>query len=101
MSKTIILDRQSIFDIALQNYGNITAVFDMAFANGLSITEELAAGQTILIGENGDLNEPDVLGFYKAHNIKPATGANLRAHDTPSTAIGIGKMSINGTFIVG
>lgn len=40
-----------MFDLALQELGSVKAVFELAFANGISITENLHPGQTLDIPE--------------------------------------------------
>jgi hypothetical protein len=50
--KTIkVQDGQNIFDIALQYYGDVSAIVRVAQDNGISITQNLTAGQELKIGE--------------------------------------------------
>ncbi len=46
--ETKVVARQSLLDIAIQQCGDATAVFQLAVLNGLSITDDLEAGQTIV-----------------------------------------------------
>jgi hypothetical protein len=49
MNKTIISDGQSLVDVALQELGSVESLFDLADANGLAITDALAAGQVLAV----------------------------------------------------
>jgi hypothetical protein len=72
MAKIIVIDRQTFLDVALQEYGNTQAVFDLVLSNGLNITDELEPGQELIL-PNSDNTDNDVLNFYKARTIKPVT----------------------------
>ena len=69
--KVIVQQRQSLSDIALQVYGDISGVVARARANGLSVTPELVVGQV--------LQCPDVVydnylqNYVRKNGIKPAT----------------------------
>jgi hypothetical protein len=49
MNSTLITDGQSLLDVALQELGSVETLFDLADANGLAITDELAAGQVLAV----------------------------------------------------
>lgn len=69
--KVIVQQRQSLSDIALQVYGDVSGVIAIARANGLSVTPDLVAGQ--------ELQCPDVVydnylqNYVRRNGIKPAT----------------------------
>jgi hypothetical protein len=69
--KVIVQQRQSLSDIALQVYGDVSGVIAIARANGLSVTPDLVAGQV--------LQCPDVVydnylqNYVRRNGIKPAT----------------------------
>ena len=69
--KVIVQQRQSLSDIALQVYGDISGVVAIARENGLSVTPELIVGQV--------LQCPDVVydnylqNYVRKNGIKPAT----------------------------
>ncbi|MCO5229613.1 MAG: hypothetical protein M9958_00515 [Chitinophagales bacterium] len=71
MNKVTILNRQSLLDIALQETGIIEAAFDIAIANGLSVTD-YAPGAILMIPNNIVVNE-QILKYYKSNKIQPAT----------------------------
>ena len=101
MTSTIVIDRQSLLDIALQEYGNVQAAFDLAMANGLDITNELMPGQELILLTSKDTDN-EILNLYKTKDIRPVTltpGIN-----SGNTATGIGIMQLEkttNTFIVG
>lgn len=69
--KVIVQQRQSLSDIALQVYGDVSGVIAIARTNGLSVTPDLVAGQV--------LQCPDVVydnylqNYVRRNGIKPAT----------------------------
>ena len=67
--KTVVQAGQTLLDIAVQEYGTIEAVFMLAKANDMSITDSLQAGQQIEIPE-------------KVYNSEPVSYTHLRAHET-------------------
>lgn len=72
--KVTVLMRQTLSDIALQVYGDISGLPDIARANNLSVTAELQPGQV--------LECPDVVydaylqNYVRTYGIKPATEYN-------------------------
>ena len=69
--KVIVQHRQSLSDIALQVYGDVSGVVALARENGLSVTPDLVVGQVIQC--------PDVVydnylqNYVRKNGIKPAT----------------------------
>lgn len=69
--KVIVLQRQTLSDITLEIYGDISGLPGIARANNLSITADLEAGQ--------ELQCPDVVydaylqNYVRKYGIKPAT----------------------------
>ena len=74
MKKIKVLNNQSLFDIAIQEYGTVEAVFDLAMANGLGITDELNAGQELAVPDS-DFVIPEIVAYYKKNGLHPATGS--------------------------
>lgn len=69
--KKKVLDSQSLWDIALQESGDVTQVFEMAESEGISLTDELPVGQEIEIPvEPGNRALAD---YYSVNGIRPAT----------------------------
>jgi hypothetical protein len=65
-------NNQSLFDIALQVYGDATGAFQLALDNDLSITADLTPGQTLKYDPVNVINR-QVVEYYQINNIKPAT----------------------------
>lgn len=69
--KVTVLKRQTLSDITLQVYGDISGISGIARTNGIAITEELEVGQVLLC--------PDVVydaylqNYVRKYGIKPAT----------------------------
>lgn len=75
MIEVKVLNRQSLLDIALQETGTIEAAFEIAVANGISITDYVP-GVTLSIPDSSPMNEP-ILSYYKSNNINPATSEDF------------------------
>lgn len=48
MDKVKVKSNQSIFDIAVEHFGGIEAVIDLAFANDISLTESLETASELI-----------------------------------------------------
>lgn len=71
--KVIVLDRQSLVDIALQEHGSVEALFDVVRDAGLSsITEEVAPGDTLEVHAEPIDSAPPA--YYRSRNQYPVTG---------------------------
>ena len=71
MLSIVVKNRQSLLDIALQETGTIEAAFDIAVANGLSITDYVP-GQMLVIPDTAKVDDK-ILAYYKDNEISPAT----------------------------
>ncbi len=63
---------QSLFDIAVQEYGSIEGLFHLTQDNNLSLTEELEPAKSISV--RTEASKQNVVDFFKGRNLKPATG---------------------------
>lgn len=72
MNSTLIIQSQSLLDISIQEYGTPLALLMIAFENGLSVTDELEPGQTILLPVF-DQTKVDVAAYYSKKSIWPST----------------------------
>ena len=98
--KVIVLNNQSLIDVAIQHTGTIENAFKIAVANGLSLTDELQPGAQLIIPEDVQMNN-DVVNYFAAKGIQPATG--LTENDlliAQTVQRGIGYMQIGKTFKV-
>ena len=98
--KVIVLNNQSLIDVAIQHTGTIENAFKIAVANGLSLTDDLEPGEQLIIPEDVEMNS-DVVNYFSAKGIQPATG--LTENDlliAQTVQRGIGYMQIGKTFKV-
>ena len=91
-----VKDRQNLLDMAVQIAGSMEAAFDLAVANGVSLTDTLDDGQILdtVAAENAD-----TVRRYSVQGIQPATA--LDENDIVALAQGgINFMGIEIDFIV-
>lgn len=97
--KQVVLNNQSILDVSLQHTGTVENCFAIAIANGFSVSDLLTAGTSLIIPE--DLrNDTDVLNYYSAKKIQPATAITEGQDTEIPTLKGIGYMNLGGNFKV-
>ena len=68
---------QSIFDIAVQYGGSVEAVFEIAAASDISITDELTMDRPLTMDSKGPYSKgmnPLVSEYFRTHRLYPATG---------------------------
>jgi hypothetical protein len=95
--EVIILENQSLLDIAIQCRGNASAAFEIAKANGKSLTDELNAGKQQVIPDTLYYNK-DTAEYYQGKELLPATSVNddfMEGIYNP----GIGEMIIELNFM--
>ena len=83
-----VKDRQSLLDMAVQTAGSMEAAFDLAVANGVSLTATLKDGQVLA-----------TVRYYSVQKIMPATALS-REEISVLERGGIGFMGIEMEFIV-
>ena len=66
------LDNQSLWDIATMHCGKSELAYDVAIANGLSITDPINTGDEIIVPDELKINK-DITQFYQQNGVKPAT----------------------------
>ena len=94
-----VLHNQSLLDLALQHTGTIESVFELAKDNALNITDDVQAGTPLYLGEGlGVRNE--ILGYYTAKNLQPATAFSKEDEQVFERLEGISIWAINLDFIV-
>lgn len=64
------LNGQSLIDLAIQTAGSAAAAYELAVANGLSVTDDLTPGAEL---KSVDVFEQKVLTYFVNKNITPAT----------------------------
>lgn len=90
----IVLNNQSLFDIALTVSGNIEAAYDIARENNIPLTGELRNGQ--LLAYSGVPMNNQIVNYYRNNAINPATA--LSAEDLLES--GINYWAIEIDFII-
>ena len=91
---TIILHNQSLLDLAVQHTGAVESVFAIAVANGLSLTDDLPAGAEIKIPDSVN-KDSDVLNYYIAKRLQPATAVILPPEAERLEGIGYWAISVD------
>lgn len=97
MSTVTIQPNQSLFDIAIQECGTITAALPLCLLNDISVTGDLVKGE--VLQTNVSEKRIEIQSFYKKNELKPASA--LSAADLfNSNPTGIDYMIIETDFIV-
>ncbi|MBB4807466.1 hypothetical protein HNP38_002772 [Chryseobacterium defluvii] len=97
--KVLSLNNQSILDVALQHTGSVENCFAIAVVNGHSVSDVLSVGLPVEIPEDVFKNT-DVLNYYNAKKIEPATGWAKEQNEEIPMLKGIGYMQIGNSFKV-
>ncbi|MBO2009162.1 LysM peptidoglycan-binding domain-containing protein [Hymenobacter negativus] len=71
---TLITQGQSLVDVAVQELGSVAALFDLADANGLAITDLLTAGQTLTVPA-ADAADLPTAAYFASRAQRINTGA--------------------------
>lgn len=71
MKKIIIIERQSLLDIAVQEYGQASAVFGLALHNDMMITDSLQPGQVLELPKMQE--DKDLVKYFSDRKIQVAT----------------------------
>ena len=104
MNKIIVQNNQTVWDVALQQYGSINYAFDLLVANPtISLENDLTAGQELIIPEvKVSKTEANVVDFYKLKSIKPSTGNfQLPPVANPIVTAGLVQWLRGGVGVVG
>jgi hypothetical protein len=92
MDKVVVNHNQTLLDIAMQECGSATALVDLALLNGISITEDILPGNSLLL--------PGVLNAALVNYLK-ANGYVFATKPGQASPLVIGEMIIGDTFVVG
>lgn len=93
-----ILNNQSLLDIAIQATGSVENAFLIAKANSLAVDSYLVPGYELIIPNSVAFNR-DILDYYTAKNVKPATDEPFDG-EQPEILEGIGYWIIEKNFKV-
>jgi hypothetical protein len=94
-----VLHNQSLLDLALQHTGTIESIFELAEANALNITDDIQAGKILILPTEAFTNK-DILAYYMAKNIQPATAFTEEDKQVLERLEGISIWAINLDFVV-
>ena len=83
MSQTLITAGQSLLDVAIQELGSVAALFDLADAAGLGITDALTPGQLLAV-PTSPAAAPALAAYFAGRAQRINTG------DTPALAPAVG-----------
>jgi len=97
--KITVLHNQSLLDVAIRHCGTVEAVADIAILNNISITDNLIPGQLIELS-NKDYGCQEVVNFFVANKIDPATALTQDHEALTEGDSGIGFWEIGNNFIV-
>ena len=92
-----ILHNQSLLDLALQHTGGIESIFELAVLNGKNVTDDMVAGASLLVEAT---TNKDILAYYTAKNIQPATAFTKADEQVFERLEGISIWAINLDFII-
>lgn len=70
MNTATVTSRQSLFDIAVQHCGSCEAALELAFANAISLTDDLTTGEELIIDEPTDAA---TVQTFAVNQYQPAT----------------------------
>jgi len=88
---------QSLFDMALQIYGDLSGLKELAGDNKLNLTQDISAGQ--ILKSRPNLKNRYVVAFFKDRKYKPASGLTP-AESEELKPEGIGYWAIEYDFEV-
>lgn len=97
--KISALPLQSLLDLAIQHTGSVENAFALALANNKSLTDDLEAGENIELTAYGIQQNKDILNYYTAKKLQPATGFSSQqfSNDKPQ---GVDYWAIQMDFVV-
>ena len=99
MSQIIVLNDQCLLDIAIRYFGTVEAVLSIAILNNISITADLVPGQVLEL-PNLDFGYGEIVAFFEANKIQPATALTEENKAIIEGDSGIGFWAIEDNFIV-
>lgn len=98
MRSVMVQNKQSFFDIAIQELGSIEGAFEMALNNGFSVADNLPVNTELKV-EAAPLR-PEIVNFYRSKGIVPATGLTQQELQVLEAPSGIDHWAIGKDFMV-
>lgn len=70
--KVTVLSNQTLTDVAIQVYGSVEGVFELARENGLQVTDRIEPGRVLEYQASKVINK-QIVQYYAVQGISPAT----------------------------
>ncbi|MBW7838454.1 MAG: hypothetical protein H3C36_02195 [Chitinophagaceae bacterium] len=96
--KVTVLNKQSVFDIAVRYCGSAQAALEVARLNGISVTTVLVPGSELEVPNRAEVR--DVVNYFESKNHQPATAWNPISENEQPKPEGISYWAINDDFVV-
>ena len=84
MTNTIVTEGQSLLDVAIQELGSVEALFDLADAAGLGITDQLTAGQVLAVPAS-PAAQPELAAYFASRGQRINTSNQVVPVAPPQT----------------
>ena len=78
MSQTVITAGQSLVDVAIQELGTVAALFELADAQGLALTDALTPGQVLGVPAS-PAAQPRLVAYFSGRAQRINTGDDVAA----------------------
>ncbi|WP_294958661.1 hypothetical protein [uncultured Flavobacterium sp.] len=95
--QSTVLHNQNLFDIAIQENGNVQTIFELSLLNGFSITDSISPASKIEVVKS-DLIVQEIVDYLDNKELVVATG---NADNLENKPVGIGAMIVGYDFIIG
>lgn len=94
-----VINNQSLFDLSVQLTGTALNALELAQANNKVPSVNLIAGEELIV-PNTLVTEDDILRYYQANTLLPASALTQQNQDTITGCEGIGCWAIGIDFKV-
>jgi len=91
-----VRDNQNLYDIAIQYCGSSEAAYDIAYLNGISVTDSLTVGQEL---ELPPVVSKSIVDYYANKSLTPATSLT-ETQQNEALAEGIDFWAVETEFII-
>jgi hypothetical protein len=99
MKEVKILDRQTFIDVAAQELGDPSRALEIADLNERNVTDELEAGEVIIVPDY-DLDKRSLVNLFSDDANKPASAWTTQEKEDAGEGEGIGFWIIENDFVV-
>ena len=99
MIKVTVSYGQTWLDIALQELGDMERAIELARLNNRSITDELQAGEELLVPDF-DSQKRSIIQLFRNAANRPASGDTFIAADPDTVGEGIEFWALENDFVV-